>query len=169
MSDYQDVDFFGDSDLAEPKNLPTGERFIGKITDADTSQTEAGNFKKFQKADEHGRTEVPCISLVVRALGYANGLPLDPDENYMRVSKMGFNIGREDRISRNMLANLIKGLTGITDEQLRSMSIKDAARRTIGGYVTFEVTHTAGTDRTFQNFRKVKPASAEEEAIAVAF
>lgn len=168
MTYDEPMDHFGDGDLAVPANMQPGKRYIGKVTEVDTSASEVGNYKTFEKALKDGRREVPIIQVKLRAVKGVDGSEFDPDANVMQATTMDFWIGKEDKIGRHSLANLIRKCAGIDDEALKAMRIQDAARQLIGAYVTFEVQIREWNGGEFQRAVKVKAASDEEKAVALA-
>lgn len=168
MTYDEPIDHFGDGDLAVPANMQPGKRYIGKVTEVDTSASEVGNFKTFEKALKDGRTAVPIISVKLRAVKGTDGSEFDPDANVMQGTSIDFWIGKEDKIGRHSLASVIRKCAGIDDEALKAMRIQDAARQLIGAYVTFEVTIREWNGGEFQRAVKVKAASDEEKAVALA-
>jgi hypothetical protein len=168
MTYEETIDHFGDGDLAIPANMAPGKRYIGKVTEVDTSASEVGNFKTFEKALKDGRTSIPIITVKLRAVKGVDGSDFDPDANVMQGTSMDFWIGKEDKIGRHSLANLVRKCTGIDDEALKSMRVQDAARQLIGAFVTFEVQIREWNGGEFQRAVKVKAASDEEKALAIA-
>jgi len=164
--DEQVIDYFGDGDLASPANLPEGKRFVGKITDVVTEESETGKYRTFERPLRDGRTSVPIITLKVRAFLLADGQPFSESENIVQSTSSDYWVGREDRVGRNALASLVKRVAGFGDDELKSMRMQDAARQLKGAAITFEVKHREGKQGgTFQSATKIRPASDEEKAL----
>lgn len=163
------VDHFSDGDLAQPENLKAGEKYVGKVTDVDTSASEVGNYKTFENPMKDGRTSIPIIAVKLRALRLANGQDFPPEQNIMKNVASEFWVGPEDHIGRNMLASLVMKTTGMEKDQLKSMRMQDAARQLIGAVVVFEVNIRSGkSGGEFQRAIKLQPATSEEKALAIA-
>ena len=164
-------DYFDDGDLANPEPLPTGKRFIG-IASVDTSATEIGKYRKVVEklkvalvARGDHRDEIPEVVVNLVAVGVAGqpaGFP--EDKNYQKQGKINFWVGKVDKMGRNQLARLIRDASGKTEEEIKSMPIRESAKFLDKVYLTFEVKHTQGDNGTFANPIKVKAATAEEVA-----
>lgn len=166
--DDQTIDYFGDGDLAAPANLPEGKRFIGKVMDVVTEESETGKYRTFDRPLRDGRTAVPIITLKVRAFLQGDGQPFSETENIVQSTSSDYWVGREDRVGRNALASLVKKVAGFGDDELKSMRMQDAARQLKGAVITFEVKHRQGSQGgTFQSATKIRPASEEEKALLV--
>jgi hypothetical protein len=160
----EDLDYFGDGDLAAPENLPEKQRFVGKITGVVTEESEIGHYKKFEAGKlKDGRTEVPVISVKVRAFGYADGRQFPEEANFVQSTSQDFWVGKEDKAGRHSLANLIRKITALADEELKAMRMQDGAKQLNGAAISFEVRHRAGRDgAVFQGAVSIKPATPEE-------
>mgnify|MGYP001601772754 CR=1 FL=1 len=166
------LDYFSDGDLADAENLPVGPRYIGYVSKVDTSQSEAGNFRKYDKPVKDGRTEIPEIAVDVTAVGVVGEGKFSDDTNYYKTSSLNFRIGTPDRIGRHSLARLIEHAAGIPNDELLTIPIREAAKRLDKVYVTFDVKHREYTTRAgekgiAQDFVKVRAATAEEVAEVV--
>lgn len=164
-------DYFDDGDLANPEPLPVGKRFIG-IASVDTSATEIGKYRKVEGklktslvARGDHRDEIPEVVINLTAVGVAGqpkGFP--EDKNYQKQGKINFWVGKVDKMGRNTLARLIRDASGKTEEEIKSMPIRESAKFLDKVYLTFEVKHTAGDNGTFANPIKVKAATSAEVA-----
>jgi hypothetical protein len=162
-------DYFDDGDLANPEPLPVGKRFIG-IASVDTTATEIGKYRKVEgklkaalvaKGDH--RDELPEVVVNLTAIGVAGqpaGFP--EDKNYQKQGKINFWVGKVDKMGRNALARLIRDASGKTEEEIKSMPIRESAKFLDKVYLTFEVKHTVGDNRTYANPISVKAATSEE-------
>jgi hypothetical protein len=162
----EDMDYFSDGDMAAPENMPEGKRFVGKVTGVETKESEVGTYRKFNDPLRDGRTEVPIITLKVRALKFADGGEFSEDGNLVQSTESDYWVGKEDRVGRHSLASLIQRVTALDGDQLKSMRMQDAARQLQGAVITFEVKHRQGKQGgTFQSAVKIRPASADELAL----
>lgn len=163
-------DYFDDGDLAAPEPLPIGVRYIG-VANVDVTQAILGGFRKVdgklkdalvKKGDY--RDEIPQITVSLTALGVAGqpkGFP--EDKNYLRAAKTDFWVGKPDKGGRNQLARLIVAATGKTEEEVKSLPIRETAKWLDKVYLTFEVVHVDGKNGgKFQNPTKIKAATAAE-------
>lgn len=167
MVDETDVlnEVFSDGDLADPENLPEKTRFLGQVTDVDMSNAKPGNYRKFNNPLKDGRTEVPMISLKLRAVMNADGTPFSADRNYMAQTSCEFWVGPQDTIGRHSLAGLVEKCRGYSKEEMKGKSLGSAVAELKGAYVTFEVVWQEGDQATFQKARKLKAATNEEIAL----
>lgn len=167
-------DYFDDGDLAAPEPLPIGKRFIG-IATVDASSAEIGHYRKVEgrlkdalvKKGDY-RDEIPEIVVNLVAVGVAGqpkGFP--EDKNYQRAGKINFWVGRVDKMGRNQLARLLKDASGRSEDEIKSMPIRESVKFLDKVYLTFEVKHTEGDSGTFANPTKVKAATAEEVALVM--
>lgn len=128
-----------------------------------------GNFRKLNKALKDGRTEVPQITVNVRALRFASGDEFPEEANYLSQGKLDFWVSKQDKIGRNSLANLVRNVTAMADEEVKVTPIRELATKLDKAYVTFEVKHRAGQKegQKFQDFVKVKAATSDEVALVM--
>lgn len=167
-------DYFDDGDLANPEPLEEGKRYIG-IATVDASAAEVGKYRKVEgklkealvKRGDY-RDEIPQVTVTLVAIGVAGqpkGFP--EDKNYMKSGKTDFWVGKVDKGGRNQLARLIRDASGKTEEEIKSMPIRESAKLLDKAYLTFEVKHAEGSGGgKFQNPIKLKAATAEEVAAA---
>ena len=168
MVDEVFVDTFGDNDLADPQLLPTGTKFLGEITAADTKGATPGNYRQFSKPLKDGRTEVPIIGLQIRARKFADGRAIEG--NFQTLLNSDFWLGSTDVIGRSSYARLCAGVLGVKKEELSGSSLTSLAKDIVGGKVSFDVTHREyttqdGTQAKVQGMSKLKAASADEMAV----
>jgi hypothetical protein len=167
-------DYFDDGDLAAPEPLPTGKRYIG-VTSVDASSAEVGHYRKVEgrlkdslvKRGDY-RDEIPEIVVNLVAIGFAGqpkGFP--EDKNYQRAGKINFWVGKQDKMGRNQLARLLKDASGRTEEEIKSMPIRESVKFLDKVYLTFEVKHTESESGVFANPIKVKAATAEEVSLVM--
>ena len=168
MVEEQFEDQFSDGDLADPKNFPDGVALLGEISGASVEETEPRKWRKFEKPLKDGRTEVPVITLTIRAKKFAGGGEIDPI--YFSNFTSDFWMGKGDTVSRHMLANLVGALLGLTTEEKGQMSIREMVKSTLGAKVSFvnklrSYVGRDGMERTQQQPTKLKAATAEEVAL----
>ena len=165
--DAENLDFFGDSDLADATNLPAGGRYIGYVSKVDVSQSLPGQYRKLNKPLKDGRMEVPQIDVAITALSHASNGKFADDTNFYKTATLNYWIAKEDRIGRHSLARLIENVAGVDEETIKSTPIRELAVKLEKCYVTFDVSHRAFTGKngeamTAQDFTKIKPATLEE-------
>lgn len=168
-------DYYNDSDLAAPEALPEGKRFIGVVT-VDASRAEMGNYRAVEgslkdvlaKRGDY-RDGIPQVTLTLITVGFAGqpkGFP--EDRNYLKQVKADFWVGKVDKIGRNQLSKLTIDATGKTEEEIKSMPIRESAKLLDKAYLTYEVKQTTGKQGgTFANPVKFKAATAEEVALVL--
>ena len=159
MVDYDEsIDYFDDGDLAEPDLLPVGARVIGKITRYSKEKMEAGKWQNYSDG-----TSAPVLRLDLRAVKNADGSSF-ASPNVNPFASNNFRMGKTDK-GRFIFLTLASKLLGMKKEELKGQSVAAVADKIVGSYVTFTISHSQGTDTTFQNADKIAAATADQIAL----